>query len=122
MDLNAVLKEMESHPRIGEAGMILVHLGRVRAFDLEGRAVTSLHLEHDHDRAEAIRADLLDRPGVVEILIRLNSGHLSLGDPIMIAAVAGQTRQQVFPVLEELIDRLKKEAVRKREDLVEELV
>ena len=117
MDVDAVLKKMESHPRISEAGMILVHLGRVRAFDLEGRAVTSLYLEHDHDRAEAIRAELIDRPGVVEILIRLNSGRLVIGDPIMIAAVAGQTRQQVFPVLEELIDRLKKEAVRKKEEL-----
>lgn len=118
MDLNAVLKEMESHPRIGEAGMVLLHLGRVRAFDLEGRPVRGLYLEHDQKLAEAIRAELLNRPGVVEILIRLNSGRLAVGDAIMIAAVAGQTRQQVFPVLEELIDRLKKEAIRKREELV----
>jgi len=96
--------------------MVLVHLGQVRSSDLEGRPVRRLYLEHDQDRAEALRAEMLGRPGIVEIVIRLGEGWLELGQPIMIAAVAGRTRGEVFPVLEELVDRLKGEAVSKKEE------
>jgi molybdopterin synthase catalytic subunit len=67
------------------------------------------------DKAEIIRQDLLSRPGIVDIQIRLNSGTLKPGDPIMLAVVAGETRDKIFPVMEELIERLKKEASQKTE-------
>lgn len=117
MDVNEVLDRIRSHPRIQEAGMVLIHLGQVRSSDLKGRPVRKLYLEHDRGRAEAIRAEMLNRPGIVEIVIQLGEGWLELGQPIMIAAVAGRTRGEVFPVLEEMVDRLKGEAVSKKEEL-----
>jgi len=116
MDLNSILALIQGHPRIKDAGMVLFHLGLVRRFNLEGRTVTALECRVDHDRAEAARQELLQRPGIVDIFVWLNSGRLEPGEPIMVAAVAGETRDQVFPVLQELIERLKKEASVKKEE------
>jgi molybdopterin synthase catalytic subunit len=115
MDIQAIIQEMQNHPRFNEAGMILTHFGLVRGFDLAGRPVSHLIVKHDEAHAEALRREMRKRPGVVEIILRLNSGTLRPGDPIMLAAVAGDTRQTVFPVLEELVNRLKTEAVEKSE-------
>ncbi len=116
MDLNAVLTEIKSRPDFARAGMVLIHLGLVRACDLEGQRVKSLIVRHDRTRAEAIRREMVKRPGIVEIILHLHDGWLEVGEPIMLAAVAGRTRGEVIPVLSELIDRLKKEAVSKEEE------
>ena len=116
MDLNSVMARIQSHPRIKDAGMVLFHLGLVRRFSLEGRTVVALECRVDHGRAEAVRQELLQKPGIVEIFVWLNSGRLEPGEPIMLAAVAGETRDHVFPVLQELIERLKKEASDKKEE------
>jgi len=116
MDLNSVMEIIKSHPRIKEAGMVLIHTGLVRSYNLKGEKVSALDLKPDRAGAEAIRQELLRREGIVEILVWFNQGRLAVGEPIMIAAVAGGTRPQVFPVLEELVDRLKREATRKEEE------
>ena len=117
MDVAEVLAEIQKHPRILDAGMILTHLGRVRSFSLKGGRVLKLRVRHDEAKAEAIRRELLSSPGVVDIVIRLNQGVLEPGDPIMICAVAGETRPDVFPVMERLIARLKAEASDKTEEI-----
>ena len=114
-DFNATMAEIQGHPRILDAGMVLLHYGLVRSFNLEGQTVVSLEVQPDLAKAEAIRRELLERPGMVEIIIRLNNGLLKPGEPIMMVAVAGETRDLVFPVMEELIERLKKEASVKTE-------
>ena len=118
MDIGQVVEEIRSHPKIKSAGMVLVHLGLVRDFNLKGQTVSGLTLQHDTEKIEAVRADLLTRPGIVDIQVRMNQGALEPGDPIMIAAVAGATRPDVFPVMEELIERLKKEASSKTEQTI----
>lgn len=117
MDINAVLNDLQNHPRIKDAGMVLFHLGLVRSFDLQGRTVASMDVRHDAEKAEEIRRELLSRPGIVEITINLNNGDLVPGQPVMLVAVAGETRDKVFPVLQELIERIKKEAAVKKETL-----
>ncbi|MFH1090676.1 MAG: molybdenum cofactor biosynthesis protein MoaE [Pseudomonadota bacterium] len=116
MKIEEVIKQMQSHPRIKEAGMILTHLGLVRSYSLDGGEVKKLRVTHDDVKAEAIRREFLKAPGIVDIVIRLNSGELSPGEPIMLCAVAGGTRDQVFPVMQELVERLKTETVVKKEE------
>jgi molybdopterin synthase catalytic subunit len=118
MDVAEVLNAIQNHPRITDAGMILTHLGLVRSYSLDGRTVTAMTVRHDVDRVEAIRRELLERPGIVEIIARVNQGRLEPGDPVMVVAVAGGTRDQVFPVLQEMIERIKKQAAEKHEETV----
>ena len=117
MDLNEVLAKIQENPNFHRAGMVLIHYGLVRSYDLKGRDVGSLEVEVHADRAEEIRAEMLRRPGIVDIVVEFNSGRLKVGDPIMLAAVAGGTRPEVFPVLKDLVDRLKREGVEKVENL-----
>lgn len=117
MDLNAVMARIQQNPNFDRAGMVLIHYGLVRSYNLKGQDVDSLELEVHQDRADAIRAEMLGRPGIVDIVVEFNSGRLKVGDPIMLAAVAGGTRPEVFPVLKELVDRLKREGVSKVENL-----
>ena len=115
-DPAALLAEISRHPGLGRAGMALTHLGVVRETSLSGGLVTSLEVRHDRDKAEAVRREMLARPGIVDVIIHLWDGLLKPGDPIMMAAVLGETREHVFPVMTELIERLKKEAARKQEN------
>ena len=117
MNVDAVIAEIRKNPQINEAGMILTHLGLVRGVDLNGRPVKRLHLSPNPSRAELIRTEMLARPGVVDIVVRLKQGWLGVGQWMMIAAVAGRTRTEILPVMAELIDRLKAEAVTKEEEL-----
>ncbi len=113
MDLNAIMTEIRNNPDFSRAGMVLIHYGVVRSFDLKGREVESLEIEVHPERVEEIKTEMLNRPGIVEIIVGFNPGRLKVGEPIMVAAVAGGTRPQVFPVLEELVDKLKREGVTK---------
>ncbi len=118
MDLNAVMARVQATPNFSRAGMVLIHLGVVRSFDLQGRDIETLEIKVNRERAEEIRTEMLDRPGIVEIIVEFNPGRLKVGDPIMLAAVAGGTRPEVFPVLKDLVDKLKREGVEKTERLV----
>ena len=114
-DLNAALAEIQNHPNFLDAGMVLFHFGVVRSFNLKGETVKTLEVRPDRAKADAIRAEILQRNGIVDVVIHLNSGVLRPGDPIMLAAVAGHTRDIVIPVMSELIERLKAEASEKKE-------
>ena len=115
MDIAAALKKMQTHPGIQNAGMILTHLGMVRSFNLAGETVTSLGIAVDLEVCENIRREFLAKPGIVDIAIEMNTGLLKPGDPIMLVAVAGDTRDHVFPALQGIIERLKKDASKKTE-------
>ncbi len=58
------------------------------------------------------------RPGIVEVLAELFEGKLVVGEDIMYVLVAGEIRDNVFPVLEETVNRIKKEILNKEEDIV----
>ncbi len=58
MDLNKMLTQIKSHPHISRAGMILCHNGVVRATSRDGRSVTGLAVEVDHQRLADCLIDL----------------------------------------------------------------
>ena len=47
--------------------------------------------------------------------VHLFDGYREIGEDVMLVAVAGDIREHVFPVLEETVERLKKEVTRKEE-------
>ena len=64
---------------------------------------------------EQLRQEYLQRPGIYEIVIEARSGRFQPGDDLLFLLVAGDLREHVKPVLAELLDRIKAEAVGKRE-------
>jgi molybdopterin synthase catalytic subunit len=105
------IKGIKEQSDFKELGMFLVHNGVVRATSKDGKPVQGMHLSYDKEKLTGLVNELRGREGIVEIKVWLNEGLLHVGDDIMYALVAGKFRTHVFPVLEELVSRIKKEIV-----------
>jgi molybdopterin synthase catalytic subunit len=96
--------------------MILIHNGVVRSWSRkDGAGVSGLAAEVDQERIAQLRSHYLTWPGIYEIIIETESGSFQPGDDLLFIIVAGDLREHVKPVLSELLDRIKAEAVRKKE-------
>ncbi|MFZ5760073.1 MAG: molybdenum cofactor biosynthesis protein MoaE [Thermodesulfobacteriota bacterium] len=117
MDISRTIAALKQKPGFVEnVGMVLVHNGVVRAWSRQSReTVTALEVTPDHAKIEAIRQELLGRPGIFDIVIEARSGRFQPGDDLLFIIVAGDLRENVKPVLSDLLDRLKAEAISKKE-------
>ena len=115
MDLNQMIDKIKELPTFSRAGMIATHLGIVRGHSLSGKTVKGMEVSFDHEVIDRIIHDTKELNGIVEVLVDTHEGALQVGDEVMAVAVAGDTREHVFPALVEAVDRMKAEATRKRE-------
>lgn len=118
MNLGALIDQIKSHPRFSEAGMILCHVGVVRATSRDGRSVSHLDLTVDSTALENILLRQKKKPGVLDILVEIQEGSLKVGDVVMHLVVAGDIRDHVIPALEETLNAIKKEVTHKTEHFV----
>ena len=115
MQLDEMIATIKANPNFHKTGMIASHIGIVRSFSRQGAGVESVDVEFDKHKTEQIIADIRSRPGIVDVRIQTNSGHLAVGDEIMTVVVAGDIRENVFPALADIVERLKSEASTKKE-------
>jgi len=115
MDLNRMIQTIKKHPDYPKMGMIASHLGVVRETSLDGRNVTGIEIGSDRNVIDNIVREVKEMPGIIEILVEVSEGTLQVGDEIMAVAVGGDTREHVFPALASVVDRIKREAGRKKE-------
>ena len=117
MNISKTIAELKKrHDFCEKVGMILIHNGVVRSWSRkDGTAVSGLETEVDQGRIEQLRCNYLAWPGIYEIIIETESGSFQPGDDLLFILVAGDLREHVKPVLSELLDRIKAEAVRKKE-------
>ncbi|MEW6189506.1 MAG: molybdenum cofactor biosynthesis protein MoaE [Actinomycetota bacterium] len=118
MRIAELLQSIKNHPDFDRVGMILCHNGVVRGFSRDGRRVTGVKVDVERERLDELIKEMKARPGITDILVEVYEGQLSVGDDIMCVLVAGDIRDNVFPVLKETVDRIKKEILRKEEDIV----
>jgi len=117
MDISQRIAEMKKQPGFQDnVGMILIHNGVVRNWSRKDKSkVTALEVTPDLDKIEAIRQEFLKRDGIFDIAIEAHSGKFQPGDDLLFLIVAGDLRENIKPVLSELLDRVKSEAITKRE-------
>jgi len=117
MDITRTIADLKSRPDFSEnVGMLLIHNGTVRSWSRNDRsAVRAIEVLPDHQKIEELRNEFLLCDGIYEIIIKANQGLLSPGDDLLFIIVAGDIRENVKPVLADLLDRIKSEAVTKRE-------
>lgn len=117
MDISKTIAAMKRNPDFAEnVGMVLVHNGVVRAWSRKDKGrVTALEVTPDLARIEAIRQEYLKQPGIFDIAVEAKSGRFQPGDDLLFIVVAGDIRENVKPVLAELLDRIKAEAISKKE-------
>ncbi len=117
MDISQTIKELKNKPDFAEnVGMILIHNGTVRSWSRGDRAkVSTLEVTPDYARIEALRQEYLQHEGIFDIIIEAFSGTFQPGDDLLYIIVAGDLRENIKPVLSDLLDRVKAEAVMKKE-------
>ena len=89
-------------------------IGLVRGETLKGEEVQKLELEAYEEKANEVLTgickDLRKRRGIVDVQIHHLLGEFAAGEDLVYVSVTGGHREDVFPVLEEAVDRYKKEA------------
>ncbi len=117
MDISKAIAELKKEEGFTEnVGMVLVHNGVVRAWSRKDRSqVGRIEVIPDHDRIESIRQRYVKSQGIFRIVVQANSGVLKPGDDLLFIIVAGDIRENVKPVLSDILDELKKEAITKKE-------
>lgn len=117
MDITKAIAELKKKPGFTDnVGMILIHNGVVRNWSRADKAkVGLLEVVPDLAKIEELRLEYLQHEGIFDILIEAHSGSFEPGEDLLFIIVAGDLRENIKPVLAELLDRIKAEAVTKRE-------
>ncbi len=119
MNISEMIEKVKAHPDYPKVGMILTHNGVVREATREGKGVTDLEINVDHEILDQIVQEAKERKGIVEVLIHIEEGKtLSVGDDIMYLCVAGDIRENVQDALREALDRIKKTATKKKQSYI----
>jgi len=109
-----VLNSVKERPNYHKVGALTMFIGVVRGKTLKGETVKRLKLEAYTEKAdkvlENICKDLKSRKGIVDVQIHHFTGQFELGEDLVYVLVAGGHRTNVFPVLQEAVERYKKEA------------
>ena len=112
--LPELLRSVKEKPNFRKAGAVAVFVGVVRGETPEGDVVKKLELEAYEEKADEVLAKICDelkkREGVIDVQIHHLLGEFDVGEDVVYVLVAGAHRQNVFPTLEEAVERYKKEA------------
>ena len=117
MDITKAIATMKQEPGFTEnVGMILVHNGVVRGWSRSDHApVQSIDVSINRNTIEKISHEYTAKPGIYKVIVEAKEGRLKPGDDLLFIVVAGDIRENVKPVLAELLERIKAEAVHKSE-------
>jgi len=114
LSLFDLLKSVKDRPDFHKAGALATFVGVVRGETLDGKTVKKLELEAYEEKANEVLSnickELRERQDVIDVQIHHFVGEFGVGEDLVYVVVAGAHRQNVFPVLEEAVERYKKEA------------
>ena len=115
--LNDLVEKIKGNMDTAKVGMIACHNGVVRGTSRAGEPAEYLDIELDSEAWEKVLEEMRLEPGIAAVEAYLFTGRRYVGEDVLLIAVAGDIRENVLPVLEKTLNRLKKEGVRKREKL-----
>jgi molybdopterin synthase catalytic subunit len=125
--IQSTINNIKKDPNYQKAGAIALFIGVVRGETLENKneKVEKLTIEAYEEKANQVLTkicdDLSQKPGVVNVQIHHLLGEFNVGDELVYVAVAGSHRTDVFPVLQEAVERYKSEVpVFKKEHITNE--
>ncbi len=119
MDISKTIAEMKQDPAFAEnVGMVLVHNGTVRGWSRGDRSVVKqIEVVADQTKIEQIRCEIEALVGIYKVVVEAKTGIMAPGDDLLFLIVAGDIRENVKPAFALLLDRIKAEAINKKEIL-----
>jgi molybdopterin synthase catalytic subunit len=118
--LNDLVQKVKREVDILRVGMIACHNGIVRGTSRAGELIEYLDVEVDSEAWEKILKEIRSEPGIAAVEAYLFTGRRLVGDDLLFIAVAGDIRENVLPALGKALNRLKMEAIKKHEKLLEQ--
>ncbi|MEM3061054.1 MAG: molybdenum cofactor biosynthesis protein MoaE [Candidatus Bathyarchaeia archaeon] len=113
INLEKIIDEIKKGENFKNAGATVCFVGSVREKGLKKEKVLKLEYEAYDEEAktklEEIRKDLLKRRGIIDVSIHHIIDALKVSEEALYVVVAGIHRKDVLPVLEEAVERVKKE-------------
>lgn len=115
INLEQVTDQIRKSPGSRKAGALVTFVGIVREDPVGPSKGKVEYLEYEAFRELAVqklqevRADLVKREGIVDVSIHHVVDRLRVGGDSLIVAVLGTHRRFVFPVLQEAVERVKRE-------------
>lgn len=96
-----------------KAGAIAQFIGVVRGETIKGEKVIKLEIEAYEEKANEVLnnicEELSNKNGIVNVQIHHLIGEFDVGDALVYISVTGSHRTDVFPVLNEAVERYKSE-------------
>jgi len=109
-----LLNSVKGRADFRKVGALSIFIGVVRGETKGGEAVKGLELEAYKEKADTVLKnicrELKTRKGVIDVQIHHFTGKFEVGEDLVYVLVAGRHRTNVFPVLEEAVERYKREA------------
>jgi len=115
ISLEQVVNGIRKHPDSAKAGALATFVGIVREDPIRHSESKVQYLEYEAFKEVAIqklqelRNDLVKREGIMDVSIHHVVDRVKVGEVSLIVAVLGARRRFVFPVLEEAVERVKRE-------------
>ncbi|MEN6317817.1 MAG: molybdenum cofactor biosynthesis protein MoaE [Syntrophaceae bacterium] len=109
------MNKIKGQPEYRNAGMIICHIGVVSVASRNGKPVTELDVKVGRNHLAEIIVEMKKRTGIAEILAEVREAKLMLGGDVMMVAVAGDFQENVFSVLMDTVNTIKKDVTRKTE-------
>ncbi len=115
VSMENVLEYFSKLQNYHDAGAIASFVGVVREDPVRESNAKVVRLQYEAytevalKTMEQIRSEMKKRPGVIEVAIHHIIDELNVGEPSLFVAVLGKHRQDVFPVLAETVERVKRE-------------
>jgi len=115
ISVEQVIDEVRRHPDSKRGGAMATFVGIVREDTVESSGSKVRYLEYEAfgevavQKLQELRDELAKREGVVDVSIHHVVDRLGVGEDSLIVVVLGTRRKFVFPVLEEAVERVKKE-------------
>ena len=120
--LEQMISDVKKRRDFPKVGAIALFVGVARGNTLKDEKVEKLELEAYEEKADEVLrkicGDLKKILGIVDVQIHHLLGEFDVGEDLVYVMVAGSHRKQVFPVLEEAVERYKKEAPIFKKELI----
>ncbi len=113
-NLQNLIDNTRKSENFGKAGAIAIFIGVVRGENNKGQKVANMTMQAYEEKANeilnTISKDLSKKPGIVDVQIHHLLGEFNVGEDLVYVSVAGSHRKEVFAVLQEAVERYKKDA------------
>ncbi|MEM2117526.1 MAG: molybdenum cofactor biosynthesis protein MoaE [Candidatus Bathyarchaeia archaeon] len=122
--LSDIIQNVKNKPDFQKAGAVALFIGVVRGETLKGEKVQKLELEAYEEKANEVLSkiceDLKKKKGIVDVQIHHLIGEFNVGEDLVYVMVAGAHRRNIFPTLQEAVERYKKEVpIFKKEHVID---